>query len=121
MSGASHNEAVIHANNERLHLDAQIIHDGAKADEAEHTMSLKEAFHTHKKAIFWSMALSGALIMEGYDVVVVSLSYTPRGHYLTFSLRLGLSTAKRLSSNASVSPPPAVPTAMLFLLTGSLR
>jgi SP family general alpha glucoside:H+ symporter-like MFS transporter len=53
-------------------LDESTIKDAAKADAAEHQMSLKEAFFMHKKAIFWSMALSGALIMEGYDVVVVS-------------------------------------------------
>lgn len=67
------------ADNHRLAevIDAGIIRDGAKADRVEHNMSLREAFRAHKKAIFWSMALSAALIMEGYDVVVVSPCPSP--------------------------------------------
>lgn len=41
-------------------LDADVIKKAAKADAVEHQMSLREAFETHKKAIFWSMALSAA-------------------------------------------------------------
>ncbi|KZT59946.1 sugar transporter [Calocera cornea HHB12733] len=70
---------VIVANNDLLghdaHVNAQVIHDGAMADEAEHKTTLLQAFKTHKKAIFWSMALSAALIMEGYDVVVIGSFY----------------------------------------------
>ncbi len=50
-----------------------LITDAAKADKDEHTISLKDSFFIHKKAIIWSMLLSSALIMEGYDVVVVRL------------------------------------------------
>ncbi|EJU01382.1 maltose permease [Dacryopinax primogenitus] len=63
---------VIVANNDRLvgnEINEQVIHDGAMADAQEHKSTRWEAFLTHRKAIFWSMALSGALIMEGYDVV----------------------------------------------------
>ncbi|KAH8926173.1 maltose permease [Atractiella rhizophila] len=52
-----------------------VVHDAAEADAAEHRMTLREGFRVHKKAIFWSMALSAALIMEGYDVVVVRDSF----------------------------------------------
>ncbi|KAH7106795.1 trehalose transport-related protein [Auriculariales sp. MPI-PUGE-AT-0066] len=64
---------VVVADNENLakELDANIIRDAADADANEHKMSLPEAFRIHKKAIFWSMALSAALIMEGYDVVII--------------------------------------------------
>lgn len=65
--------AIVADNNKlQAHLGAAVVHDAAKADAAEHHMTLRQAFKVHKKAIFWSMALSGALIMEGYDVVVVS-------------------------------------------------
>lgn len=52
------------ANNDDLarRLDLHTIKDAAKADEAEHTATLWDAFRVHKKAIFWSMALSGALM-----------------------------------------------------------
>ena len=69
------------ADNEKLALETEVIRDAAKADRSEHTMSLKEAFRVHKKAIFWSMALSAALIMEGYDVVVIG-SYYGQGEFL---------------------------------------
>jgi len=59
-------------------LDADRIQDAAQADEIEHKQTWKEAFAIHKKAIFWSMALSGALIMEGYDVVVIGSFYGQR-------------------------------------------
>jgi SP family general alpha glucoside:H+ symporter-like MFS transporter len=67
-------------------IDASIIRDGAKADRAEHNMSLKEAFYAHKKAILWSMALSAALIMEGYDVVVIASFYGQKN----FAQRFGV-------------------------------
>ncbi|KAJ6571319.1 trehalose transport-related protein [Mycena capillaripes] len=54
---------------------AEVTHDAAQADEAEHNMSIREAFRIHKKAVFWSVVLSAALIMEGYDVVVIGSFY----------------------------------------------
>lgn len=39
--------------------------DAAKADDAEHKISVKDAFIQHRKAVLWSMALSVALVMEG--------------------------------------------------------
>jgi SP family general alpha glucoside:H+ symporter-like MFS transporter len=59
-------------------LDLGTIKDAAQADEIEHKQTLREAFAIHKKAIFWSMALSAALIMEGYDVVVIGSFYGQR-------------------------------------------
>ncbi|KAI0699131.1 maltose permease [Cytidiella melzeri] len=56
-------------------FDPKALQGAAKADAAEHQASVWEAFRIHKKAIFWSMALSGALIMEGYDVVVIGSFY----------------------------------------------
>jgi SP family general alpha glucoside:H+ symporter-like MFS transporter len=36
------------------------VRDAAAADASEHSMTLRQAFNSHRKAIFWSMALSGA-------------------------------------------------------------
>jgi SP family general alpha glucoside:H+ symporter-like MFS transporter len=41
-------------------LDHSQLKDAARADHQEHSVSLKQAFLTHKKAIFWSMAMSAA-------------------------------------------------------------
>ncbi|KAJ7840999.1 maltose permease [Mycena leptocephala] len=54
---------------------AGVTHDAAQADLAEHNMSIREALLIHRKAVMWSMVLSAALIMEGYDVVVIASFY----------------------------------------------
>ncbi|KAJ7091711.1 maltose permease [Mycena crocata] len=70
---------VLRTDNTRIAHDidnyADVVKDAAQADAAEHNMSIREAFGIHKKAIFWSMMLSAALIMEGYDVVVIASFY----------------------------------------------
>lgn len=62
------------------HKDVELAPSGSErllslAEQAvnmEKTMSLRETVRTYKKAIIWSMIVSTALIMEGYDVVIVS-------------------------------------------------
>ncbi|KAJ9092418.1 hypothetical protein QFC20_007373 [Naganishia adeliensis] len=54
---------------------ADLIKDAAQADQIEHEMGVRQALRIHKKAVFWSMALSAALIMEGYDVVLIASFY----------------------------------------------
>lgn len=62
-------------NREDPKVAANIALDASKADEAEHNMSILEAFRQNKKAVLWSMALSFALVMEGYDLVVLKSFY----------------------------------------------
>ncbi|KZP14566.1 maltose permease [Athelia psychrophila] len=69
-----HSGAIV-VDNAKLDVSAAVVHDAAKADHAEHDMSPREAFRIHKRAIFWSMALSGALIMDGYDLVIIGSFY----------------------------------------------
>jgi len=45
---------------------AHLVKDAATADAAEHNMSVRQAFKIHKKAVFWSMALSAALIVGAF-------------------------------------------------------
>jgi SP family general alpha glucoside:H+ symporter-like MFS transporter len=40
--------------------------------EADHKLTIRQAIKKHKTAVFWALILSIALVMEGYDVVVVS-------------------------------------------------
>ena len=51
-----HNEA--HLDDDAV--DIKGLHAAAKADAQEHQQTILEAFHIHKKAVFWSMALSAA-------------------------------------------------------------
>jgi SP family general alpha glucoside:H+ symporter-like MFS transporter len=41
-----------------------LIKDAAQADQIEHEMGVRQALRIHKKAVFWSMALSAALIVR---------------------------------------------------------
>lgn len=63
---------VVRADNTRLASAISdyhdLVQDASKADAAQHKQSIKQSFRIYKKAVFWSMFLSAALIMEGYDV-----------------------------------------------------
>ncbi|KAJ6503790.1 maltose permease [Mycena sanguinolenta] len=52
-----------------------VIKDAAQNDEVEHRQTVRQAWAIHKKAVFWSVVLSAALVMEGYDVVVIASFY----------------------------------------------
>ncbi|KAK0634246.1 general substrate transporter [Bombardia bombarda] len=45
------------------------------AADAEHSMTLLQALRAHPKAIGWSVLLSSTLIMEGYDLALISNLY----------------------------------------------
>lgn len=49
-------------------LGKSIVLDAANADAEQHEQSVREAFWQNRKAVFWSMALSAALIMEGMSM-----------------------------------------------------
>lgn len=61
-----------------LGLDSEHTHDlirrAQEADAADRQLTIKEAIKKYKKACFWAMILSTSLIMEGYDLVIVSVS-----------------------------------------------
>jgi SP family general alpha glucoside:H+ symporter-like MFS transporter len=58
------------------HHDEKMLATEAKhASDAEHNMSLLTAIKTYPKAIGWSMLLSSTLIMEGYDLALLSSLY----------------------------------------------
>ncbi|CAK5266568.1 unnamed protein product [Mycena citricolor] len=68
---------VVRVDNTRLAIDnyAEVIKDAAAADAADHKLSVREAFRIYRKAVIWSALLSAALIMDGYDVVVIASFY----------------------------------------------
>ncbi len=64
----------------KLHDDKQYISDDkvevAEAQAAtakEHKLTLAQALKAYPKAIMWSILLSSAVIMEGYDTLLVSV------------------------------------------------
>ena len=48
-----------------------LIAQAQAADAADRDLTIWEALKKYKKAVFWSTMLSTALVMEGYDVVIV--------------------------------------------------
>jgi len=53
--------------------------DAARATKAEHAMTLREGLKTYPKAVVWSMILSTALVMEGFDMIIINnlFAYEP--------------------------------------------
>jgi len=65
-----------------------IMHEAKDATENEKSMSIIQAFRTYPKAVMFSMCLSTAIIMEGYDVVLLANFYA----FPTFNKRYGTAT-----------------------------
>ena len=51
---------------------AELITLAQDSDAADRELTVRQALKKYKSGVFWAMLLSTALIMEGYDVVVVS-------------------------------------------------
>ncbi|KAG5995023.1 hypothetical protein E4U43_003121 [Claviceps pusilla] len=64
---------------DRGNMDTNIVHEAAAATQAEHSMGLISSFKLYKKACLWSIFLSTCLIMEGFDLVLLStlFAYPP--------------------------------------------
>lgn len=66
--------------------DDVLLDEAKRATDAEHDMTVRQAFKHHKKAIFWSMVLSATIIMEGYDNILMSSFYA----YPSFQKKYGV-------------------------------
>ena len=49
-----------------------LIRHAEESNAADHKLTVRQALKKYKKAVFWAMILSVTLIMEGYDLVIVS-------------------------------------------------
>jgi MFS transporter, SP family, general alpha glucoside:H+ symporter len=77
------------ADNNALHVEDTVVRkasvavenfaglssEAKDATDQEHSMSFMQAIKLYPKAVGWSMLLSTAIIMEGYDVVLLSSFY----------------------------------------------
>jgi SP family general alpha glucoside:H+ symporter-like MFS transporter len=50
----------------------ELIHHAEQGDAADRLLTVRQALGKYKKAVFWAMFLSTSLIMEGYDMSMVS-------------------------------------------------
>lgn len=48
------------------------VEEARAAIAKEHNLTLRQALRAYPKAIMWSLLLSSAVIMEGYDTILVS-------------------------------------------------
>jgi MFS transporter, SP family, general alpha glucoside:H+ symporter len=51
---------------------AQLTSDANAATHAEHTMSVREGLRLYPRAVGWSVFLSLAIVMEGYDTILLN-------------------------------------------------
>ncbi|PSR81660.1 putative MFS alpha-glucoside transporter [Coniella lustricola] len=62
-----------------LNLDSaqthSLIHLARESDAADKQLRIGDAIKKYKKACFWAMILSTSLIMEGYDLVIITSFY----------------------------------------------
>jgi SP family general alpha glucoside:H+ symporter-like MFS transporter len=89
MRRGSHIEEVPVDNSNVLHTEDTVIRkasvavenfadlstEARNATEKEHNMSFMQAIKLYPKAVAWSILLSTAIVMEGYDVVLLSSFY----------------------------------------------
>jgi len=54
--------------------EKEISEDARLATTKEHQLSLRQGLRAYRKAIMWSILLSSAVIMEGYDTILVCIT-----------------------------------------------
>ena len=53
--------------------EKEMVEEARLATSKEHNLTVRQGIKAYKKAIGWSILLSSAVIMEGYDTILVSL------------------------------------------------
>lgn len=62
--------------------DSALLTVAQDTEDEEKTMTIREAIRRYKKAIFWSVAISLCVIMEGYDTNLLSQFFAYREYFL---------------------------------------
>ncbi|KIX96207.1 uncharacterized protein Z520_07985 [Fonsecaea multimorphosa CBS 102226] len=52
-----------------------LIRHAQESDSTDRLLTIRQALSKYKKAVFWAMFLSTSLIMEGYDLVIITSFY----------------------------------------------
>jgi SP family general alpha glucoside:H+ symporter-like MFS transporter len=64
-----------HASVDQTYISEKEVTEEARlATSKEHNLSVRQGIKAYKKAIGWSILLSSAVIMEGYDTILVGLT-----------------------------------------------
>ncbi|OJJ42780.1 hypothetical protein ASPZODRAFT_155048 [Penicilliopsis zonata CBS 506.65] len=54
---------------------AELVRHAQESDAADRLLTVRQALSKYKKAVFWAMFLSTSLVMEGYDLVIITSFY----------------------------------------------
>ncbi|ORX35415.1 general substrate transporter [Kockovaella imperatae] len=71
-----------------------------ESDAADHALTIRQALHKYKKAVFWAMILSTSLVMEGYDVVIITSFYGQTQFKNQFGTGIDPTTGQKLITAA---------------------
>ncbi|KAI7354904.1 sugar porter family MFS transporter [Hortaea werneckii] len=75
-SPAARRASVTAADNSHLpEVGLTVANDAAKATQNERSMTLLQGLKTYPKAVGWSVLLSACIIMEGFDIALISSLY----------------------------------------------
>lgn len=99
LSGLAHEHPVIHHSTIQKSELSSFIHEAKDAAELEKQMTLGRALKLYPKAALWSIVLSTALVMEGYDTLLLANFYA----LPTFSKKYG--TLNPATGEYTVSAP----------------
>jgi SP family general alpha glucoside:H+ symporter-like MFS transporter len=55
--------------------DTVMTHGARIASEAEKNMTLRQALQRHRKAVLWSLLATTSIIMEGFDLALITGFY----------------------------------------------
>lgn len=75
-----HKHGSVDINNDEI---AELVRHAQDSDVADKLLTVRQALKRYPQAVFWAMFLSTSLVMEGYDLVIVSnFSSMPRWYRL---------------------------------------
>jgi SP family general alpha glucoside:H+ symporter-like MFS transporter len=63
-----------------------LANDASGAEDVEHAMTISQGFKLYPKAVGWSILLSTAVIMEGYDTMLVGNFYSQPAFQKAFGI-----------------------------------
>ncbi|KAM0547302.1 hypothetical protein ACHAPJ_010437 [Fusarium lateritium] len=66
-------------------VPAELVHEAAVGSDDEQSLTLRQALKIYRKGVFWSLVISTAVIMEGYDMALVPNFYA----YPQFQIKYG--------------------------------
>jgi hypothetical protein len=62
---------------EKTRAQLHDLHEAQAASTAEHNTTFRQAMRENYKAVLWSAAISLTLVMEGYDLALMSNASLP--------------------------------------------